>query len=397
MRKTVKFPALMAARPPKHKNPRISVCAFETVVDLAEISSSDFPVALVSTMGATKTEYRYARGKLYRSCHTDVDRFLERHESQFIDSRRSAYASSRNVTGHIVREMYRDVKNISDYSNDRFWPKSAMHLLKAGMHAEWPDVKDIIAISPTIDLRGPWLEKVAESDYMSFLSGDPDVRIARYERKAHEAFSAFKVMNGQVWCETMEPCYVAQMLPDGIGHISHGHVANYVRDADTSPERTWWNHLDNWVFSAREYDEVISKMTNYARPVEPIEIIIPEALTADIPSLEIDRCARVLAEVVSETMANRTSGGQGFLSLPSTRSMAAWTELLDLVEGYNPFNGVPDEIEERIAAMVESVAKCDTDNDLIPERIRLQVSRHLEKWEDRPVDLGFTEERSVRP
>jgi hypothetical protein len=72
MRRNVKFPALMAARQPKHKNPKISVCAFDTVVELAEVSPSEFPVAPITESGTTKTEYRLAGGKLYRSCHTEA-------------------------------------------------------------------------------------------------------------------------------------------------------------------------------------------------------------------------------------------------------------------------------------------------------------------------------------
>lgn len=388
MRRNVKFPALMAARPPKHKNPKISVCAFDTVVDLAEVSPSEFPVALIVEQGTTKTEYRLTGGKLYRSCHADIDRFIQRHQAQFIDSRRGNY-----VTGHIVRGMYRDVKNINDYANDRFWPKSALHLLKNGMNTEWTDVKDIINQSPLLDLRGPFMEKVAQIDYMRFMAEDPDLRIARYERMAHEAFSAYRVMDGQVWAEAPEPCYVAQVLPDGIGHVSIGNIGNYVRNADTSPDRTWWDHLDNKVFSARDHAELVAGCTFYANRVNPIEVVIPEALTADITSLEIDRCARVLAEEVSTRMAARSKDGS--IALASTRSMAAWTELMTFVEGYDPFEGVPDEVEDRIAEMLESVEACPDDGDLIVERIRPSISRHLEEWRDRAVDFGFAEARSM--
>lgn len=389
MRINVKFPALMAARPPKHKNPKISVCAFDTVVDLAEVSSSEIPVALIVSQGAARTEYRFADGKLYRNCNADVDRFITHHQGQFIDSRRGNY-----VTGHIVRGMYRDVQYINDYANDRFWPKSALHLLKAGMNTEWQDVKDIITQSPLLDLRGPFMEKVAQTDYLRFLAEDPDRRISRYERMTHEAFSAFKVIDGKVWAEAPEPCYVAQVLPDGIGHVSIGDVGKYVRNADTAPDHTWWDHLDNKVFSARDHAEVVAGRTPYANRVTPIEVVIPEALTADIASLEIDRCARVLVKEVSESMAARSKDGR--IALGSTRSMAAWTELMTFVEGYDPFEGVPDEVEDRIAEMLSSVEACESDGDLIVGRIRPSISRHLEEWRDRAVDFGFAEARSMR-
>ncbi|MCS4090115.1 hypothetical protein [Rhizobium sp. BK176] len=391
MRRNVKFPALMAARPPKHKNPKIAVCAFDTVVDLAEVSPSEFPVAIVTEHGTSKTEYRFAGGKLYRSCHTDVDRFIERHQRQFIDSRRGNY-----VTGHIVRGMYRDVKNINDYAEDKFWPKSALHLLKSGMNSEWQDVRDIVEHSPNLDLWGEWQRKLPEIKHMQFLVGNPDQRLARYERMTQEAFNAFRVMDGHVWAETHEPCYVAQMLPEGIGHLMIGNVESYVRNDDTSPERTWWNHLDNRVFSAADHADVVEQMTQYARPVTPIEVIIPEALSANIAALEIDRCARLLAETVAETISKRSRGSNDNLRLPSTRCAAAWTELMTFTEGYDPFAGVPEEVEDRIAEMLDSVEACAADADLILDRDRPSIRRHLEDWGDRAVDLGFGEERSMR-
>jgi hypothetical protein len=389
MRRNVKFPALMAAKPPKHKNPKISVCAFDTIVDIAEVASSEFPVALVVAHATTKTEYRLSDGKVYRSCNVDIDRFIQRHQSQFIDCRQGNY-----VTGHIVRGMYRDVQNVSDYANDRFWPKSALHLLKNGMNDEWQDVKDIITQSPLLDLRGPFMEKVKQIDYkyMWFLNEDPDERMARYERMTHDAFSAFKVMDGKVWSETPEPCYVAQVLPEGIGHVSIGDIGKYVRNADTSPDTTWWNHLDNKVFSAKDYDELVAGCTNYANKVNRIEILIPEAMTADIASLEIDRCARVLAQEVSKTIAARSK--HDTISLPSTSSMAAWTELMAFIEEYNPFDGVPDEVEDRIAEMLDSVERNPDDSDLIAERFRPSITRHLDDWRNRAVDFGFAEARS---
>ncbi|MBY3432942.1 hypothetical protein HFN89_01960 [Rhizobium laguerreae] len=390
MRRNVKFPALMAARPPKHKNPKIAVCAFDTIVELVEVSPSEFPVALITETGSSKTEFRYAGGKLYRSCHVDVDRFIERHQARFIDSRRGNY-----VMGHIVREMYRDVKDVNDYSNDRFWPKSALHLLKSGMNSEWQDVKDIVALSPTMDLRGSWQDKVGDINHMRFLAGDPDQRIARYERMAREAFMTYRVVDGQVWAETREPCYVAQVLPEGIGYVTFGNVEDYVRNADTPPERTWWNSLDYKAFSASDHEDVLAGLADYARPIGHIKIVIPEAVTANIAALEIDRCARVLAELVSEAMAKKSRADNDLFSLPSTRCIAAWTELMTFTERYDPLAGVPDDVEDRISEMLESVEACATDDHLIPEKLRPSVGRHLQEWGDRAIDFGFGEARSM--
>lgn len=392
MRRNVKFPALMAAMPPKHKNPKIAVCAFDTIVDIAEVSPSEFPVALITDYGTSKTEYRFAGGKLYRSCHTDVDRFIERHQGQFIDSRRANY-----VTGHIIREMYRDVRHVSDYGNDRFWPKSALHLLKAGMNAEWQQVKDVIEQSRSLDFWGEWQSKVTDIEHMRFLVGNPDHRLALYEQKTQEAFQAFRVMDGQVWAETREPCYVAQVLPEGIGYVTLGNADTYIRDADTDPRaKTWWDHLDNRVFSASDHAELVARLTSYARPVNPIEVIIPEALTANIQSLEIDRCARVIAGAVSEAISKRSRDVNDHIQLPSTRCAAAWMELMTFTEGYDPFAGVPDEVEDRILEMLDSVEASAQDADLIHERDRPSIRRHLEDWGDRAIDFGVGEARSLR-
>lgn len=391
MRRNVKFPALMAARPPKHKNPKITVCAFDTIVDIAEVSPSEFPVALIADHGTSKTEYRFAGGKLYRSCHIDIDRFIERHQGQFLDCRRANY-----VTGHIVREMYRDVRHVNDYANDRFWPKSAVHLLRDGMNSEWQQVKDIIEMSPSLDFWGEWNGKVSDIEHMRFLVGNPDHRLARYERLTQEAFGAFRVMDGQVWAETREPCYVAQVIPEGIGYVTLGNVDGYVRNVDTDTGSTWWDRLDNKVFSASDHAEVAARLTSYARPVNPIDVIIPDALTADIQALEIDRCARVIAGAVSEAISKRSRDANDHIPLPSTRCAAAWTELMTFIEGYDPFSGVPDEVEDRISEMLDSVEASAPDADLILARDRPSIRRHLADWGDRAIDFGLGETRSLR-
>jgi hypothetical protein len=392
MRIKVKFPALMAARPPKHKNPKISVCAFDTIVDIGEVSPSEFPVAIIAHHPASKTEYRTIGGKLYRSRDTDIDRFVERCHRLAVDSRRDNH-----ITGHILREMHRQIEKINDYTEDRFWPKAAKHLLRSGMDTAYAQVQEIVSQSPLIDLRGPWTGRVGEIAHMRFLAGDPDQRLSMYERMTHDAFRAVKVMDGQVWLETPEPCYVLQKTDQGIGHISIGNVGEYVRNADTPEGLTWWHGLDNQAVSVLNYENVSANFAPFIHRFTPMDVLIPEVLQADFPSLEIDRCARALGDIVSEAMRGRKSVTTAFLKLPSTRTVTAWTDLLDLVESYDPLEGVPEYIEDGIVELIESVGSNPDDADLIKPRIRAQVLGQLEGWRSRTVEFNFGDTTKAHP
>jgi hypothetical protein len=69
---------------------------------------------------------------------------------------------------------------------------------------------------------------------------------------------------------------------------------------------------------------------------------------------------------------------------------------MSFIEGYDPFAGVPEEVEDRISEMLDSVEACTTDADLIHDRNRASIRRHLEDWGDRSIDFGFGETRSMR-
>lgn len=398
MRVNVKFPALMAARPPKYRSPKICVCAFDTVVDLEEMSQTDFPVALQVRdenqyyRDKRHIVYRTAGGRLYTDSRIDVERFLQHHADQVLDVR-----DRNQVTGKIMREIRREVMGAKHVNEDHLWMSSAvMQLLRSGMNSEWPLVRTILSTSSRLELDGPWRSSLAEIDHLSFLDEDPKQRLKRYERMTQKAFSAFRIMDGKIWVEAPEPCYVALDGPQGFEQARESHDGFFPEDVEDDPHSWWWE-LPWRAFSATDYDNVVAGLNRHYDPPRRIEILIPDVLKVDAQALEIDRCARLIADVVTKNLASRGAKDQQVLRLPSTPCVLAWTSLVELIGSYDPFQGVPDEIEDVIENMLRAVEASPADADLISPHYRQLAWEYLERWNDRTFDLPLTNPLSVQP
>nr|WP_250808239.1 hypothetical protein [Neorhizobium tomejilense] len=380
MRTTVKFPALMVAVPQRHKNPKIALGAFDTVVEIPEVADGEFPVAISHQQGERTVEHRFSDGKLYLKSGRSIERILQNHSVNVLDSR-----SWNATTGAILRDMRRAVEHISDYENQYFWPTDAKRMLASGMNTEWKEVKQVIDESHGLRMSGPWLEKArATARLAPFLTEDQDARLARYERMTKDVFSSMRALDGEVWMPAAEPCYVAQTMPEGYGRCMAGSFELHAVTGDNDEDRrSWWNHLGDRAISILERDHLIENMMGLNKDLVEYRVHIAEALTADIPALELDRCARVLVNTVSGNAAYKSAS----FHLPSTATAEAFTSLVALTRSYDPFDRVPEELEDAVQALVSAVEACEADHHLISERDRRFTEGYLERWADRVVDF----------
>ncbi len=195
MLKTVKFPALMAALPPKARNPRIAVCAFDTTVEIPEVSTQSMPVALlIKDIGDRMIEYRLHEGRLYKSTWMSPETLLLRHEQHVLDSR-----DHNLMTGKIMRDMRRAVAHVEDLREDKFWPANARYLLKSGMSAEMGLNAPILTGTVDLQIDGKWLEAAKNTPHLEFLLDEhPSVRLARYERMTQARFAELRIVDGAI-------------------------------------------------------------------------------------------------------------------------------------------------------------------------------------------------------
>lgn len=375
----------MLALPARHRNPKLAVGVFDTVVDIPELTETSFPLAVTVKLGSRKSEYReyrYHDGHFFEPMHIDLARLLRRHAEQVVDTR-----PFNSVSRPIMRDIARAVSNIHDPFEDLMWPKEAAYLLKSGMDTQYDPVQTIMKGSAGLQLDGEWRKQIKpKSQLAPYVEEDPMTRLKRFEDRTIEAFSDFRVLNGSVWRRTAEPCYVARMTSSTeFDNVFIGNVAPYVPSLDNREDKSWWHNLSYKAFSLKDAHLVVLSDDSYPSSLPEVELHMPDTLTADMNELEIDRCARVL----SYTFSDGLSGGQrgeGF-KLPSTPSMEAWTTLNDALRAYDPFDGVPDDLDDRIEQLIRSVGARETDKYLIDAETVDYAEAHVRRWSDR--EIGF--------
>lgn len=383
MRAHVKYPALIVALPQRHKNPKLSLALFDTSVDIPEVGAEDMPMAITCETSSSTLEWRVCGGRLYRDSGLTFERLLKRHAENLLSARDHS-----RITGPIMRQMKRDIEHIDDYADDTFWPAGLKRFMSAGLQPEYPEFKQIIGESAVLRLDGPWLDAASGNKKLApFLSERTDDRIARYEKMTRDVFSSMRILEGAVWMEAPEPCYVAQTMPEGYGRCMASDFGFHAVTKDNDEDRrSWWNHLSDRAVSVLERDHLLENMVVPDDRLPKFTVHSSDALNVDIPAVELDRCARVLVNLMSENAARSSKD----FSLPSTATLDAYGSLNGFVRSYDPKDGIPDALEHRVRALLEAVDACPSDHHLVPERDRRFAAGFLERWEDRAVSFDMT-------
>ena len=388
MRRTVKYPALMIGRPPRHKNPRIAICALDTEVEVEEMDRSEFPVA-ARAVGRTTKDFRSHGGKLFCNTFRDVERFFRMHGEHCLDSR-----TSNSVTGHLVRDMHTKLSEARLYDDALFWPPGMRDLLRRGGDLQtYQPVRTSVEQSANVSFLSGSGGIEALERKGGWLAGDPATRMAAYERAAREAFGAFRILEGAVWQEVPEPCYAVR-FDETYTQVIGTDVGAYDTDGENRHHSWVWD-LAYRAFSALDHDLMASSMHGQVRDYTYLEVLMPEAFTSDISALETDRCARVLAGCVSRGLASRAKEADKELELPGTDVLTAWTNLADRLKTYGPREGVDPVVEGLAATLLGTVSGSDVDRDLIPSRTAELARGYLERWRDREVVLDLSQGMAV--
>ncbi len=402
MRRTVKFPALMAAVPPRHTKPKMAICVFDTVVEIPVLSASDMPIAIsYDRIRQDKIEYRQFGGRLYRETNKTPERLFKYHAQHVVDTR-----SLNPVTGAIMRDIRRQIDHVNDDRRDKFWPRDAKVLLKGGMSTEWDMAREIVDGSQYLKLDGSWRADIGKDSELGRLVAEPSqARLAEFEYLTHQAFARFVIVDGKVWEETPEPCYVVLTSPTGHKQCFISDIGRYAATADNAEiKEGWWSDLRYQAFSLAMREHVIDGLaSDCANAIPTVDIHAETVVQADMDSLEMGRCARILVREVSDAspfndrLADRIAvvGARVAKPLPSNVFMNACKSLADLVETYDPLGEVPDELEIALERLLESneMQKVQV---LAPHSV--EGARAIcERWRNRSIDSSMIAPGSLRP
>jgi hypothetical protein len=358
MKTTISYPALVQALPPGHRKAKWSVACLETKVEVAEADGDDAPVALAVKDGhmsySVRKQYRLHEGRLFVSTEQSPDRFFERQEENVLDRRYSLMSG-------LLAEMSDRLEN-GRVPDALLWPTEIRGALARGF-IYGTDHRAAVAAARSLRI-----------------DGSQAAAIASQEARARAVADDFLVVDGTVWAVAMEPCYAVPRRAGGWGDVTISSADRYRKTVarETAFPRS---EMHDALFGAGQIEDMIACGAADGTDFPEIEVLIPEALTLDFDAMELDRCARLSAQMVAANIKKALDGEAG--RMPSDGLVRAWLRLRDAVKSYDPFDGVPDGLEGLLTTFVGSAADRREEWSILDGCGPELVTPFVERWRSR--------------
>lgn len=370
MKRTLKFPALVRGIAPKSGQERHCLVAGAAEFEIREVDILRMPMAFRADRHEFPfpIEYRMLDGVLYK-CEDDYDSF----EIDLVSEDVMAYGGT-----IIYRKVADEIVDVMKSGTVAAWPKDAY------LHRE----------------RGA--KDIGTSGITLLPGGDEDM--AFWKDRFKRTLDGLVVADGRLWTRTAEPVFCVSLL-QGVAGPPRMHLT--VDDASIFAEkRTEWGTRQSVtsenggkyrIFSIGEYDAAIKTLHEMATEsgveaeiFDTIEVVLPDAVSMDIDRLEMDRLARVCTAYATKHFSKvKPGGGETILEVAPTSLVREWLELKDFLRGYNPLEGIADDLEQRFTAFI---AEADGFAQvygpaLISQKLRNAVAYSFERWENRSISV----------
>nr|WP_250807566.1 hypothetical protein [Neorhizobium tomejilense] len=376
MRLNLSYPVMARGTPKGARNERIGVWSEQIELDVREVSRFEAPVAMIVT----------------KTLEDITDPWL-------------AAVQRKEVISNDGR-LYVQVPRLSgEPANLDLITKRLSELLITTVMAQvgsttksadyWPVPGKEIALCAKSGIR----EFAASEE--DFVVADDDMPTAElYRERARQVADGLLLVDGELWEECDEPVYtVATKASPGI-EVSGAQPIT----ASTSTHFRFAGYVEPYVrvFNANEYDMALAAKElaeNYRKvlafePRDFIEVILPEAVTYPAAERELDRLARYLVADFSRIVKRNTAQqGEAWFENVPTPLLSAWSEVRDIVKGYDPQKAaVPDELEDAVERLLDQSNRYGRKfRDWVSDD---DVAQLLSRWQDRDIDINPVMQRS---
>jgi hypothetical protein len=382
MQQKWKFPAAVRATVPG-KGERRCLVVLEDTFDVDVVAGTDAPVLYV-TKGEVEEQTRPLRGhngRIFR--YFDYD-----------------FHDAPSETGDLLD--YNDNQDFLAYGHNPVY-KAIAAAVKAELAAkdmlQWP--KD----ANRLHANGGRPQDLDTTNVIPTADGQDD--IARYTDMFRRYLATLVVIDGVIWQETREPVWIVDRRN---GLVRAGNAELYDRIASGDRDGELWE-TPGWATSfkvfpadaraeAIAYGDAITNDGMVQWLPDQIEVLHPELLSNKFASLELDRIARAAYTSATDLMGvmARRNGADFLRSIPPGL-FANWTTLRMTLEGYSPFDGVPDELEGAFSAFMASVDGLAEigGTDWLSGFDRDFVAEIVSEWVNRPISYEETMSPSPQP
>ena len=359
MKFTISYPALIRGVPPQCKGERFCLVASRAEFEIAEVAISEMTLAAVAhARNSVPVEYRIRDGVLYRY-RDDADDLEIEIEGEDV------LAYGRSLLYH---EVAAEIMAFLKLHGGETWPRNAHRRQKDGATS------------------------LAESGIDLSSAGIDDLRYWR--ERMQSALDRYVIADGRVWARSREPLFAVNLKSASVTLDDAGLYRNEPMELTTRRRPRIAETAKDYVCVSGLDREAALREAGHpagADVGDRLEIVLPEAFNLDIDRLELDRAARVAVEDASEGLARAVPGGEGNLlnAAPGTL-MVSWLGLRDYLGGYDPLDGVPEDLGDRLAGFLDEVDRLPwTRSQMVmgPETRRM-VERAMAGWDNRAVSLS---------
>ncbi|MBY3432941.1 hypothetical protein HFN89_01955 [Rhizobium laguerreae] len=383
------LPAVVRSTPPRASKERHVLCRVEGISDVREVHEDDAPLAGVIQRRDGHSKYRLLDDQL----HAEVG---------WISDLRKGRGSKRFLSRTAIEKRLMDIAHTELSSLPRGSINlTCLHLSGAQSHQnitfhQPPDVYR----RPTYE--GIWKAIPGVEDLHVSVEGENDVE--RWRRLADEAVSAVMICDGKVWIRVPEPC-IAVFPNQTKSYVTQGDTAFYSEGAARPKPRPhgkdlrYWRDvqdvcfsLNDWgaaqLYCERHHKGVAAKAMDgrhVSSDIVRIKLFDPSAFSFEFETPEFRRLADRAAHLATHAM--RVPSRPAAWKKKTPELFIDALRQLDDALAQEDWHGATETALEHLVAVMDRLQGPLSDSGLRCEVFVRSISRGLERWADRPINL----------
>jgi hypothetical protein len=386
------LPAAIRATPARASKERHVLCRVRGSSEVREVDNGDAPLAGVIQRTKGHSKFRLFDGRI----HAEVGRISDMKKG----GGNMRFLRRTGIEKSLMDRAHADLSSLPRGSvNDTCLRLSSVQTISQVVAHRLPDVFDKTE-------RDLW--KAIPSAEELRVSGDGEEDMERWRRMAEAALESVIVCEQKVWIRVPEPC-IALFPGRSKSYLTQGDTAFYAEAALTPPPHgknpLYWRDVEDVCFSVNDWEAAQSFVARHRKEVGyfqsgthllsdivQIKLFDPSAFTFDFETSEFRR----LADRVSHlgTSAMRVPSKPTDWKKRAPEPFVDALHQLDVALVHEEWHGETERVLEHVHDVIERLQGPLEAAGLRCDVFGRAISRGLERWADRPINLETVRQAS---
>jgi hypothetical protein len=392
------LPAAIRATRPNASKERLVLCRVKGASEVREVADRDAPLAGVIQREKGHSKYRLFDGHL----HAEVGRISDLRKG----GGNMRFLRRTGIERRLMGRAHEDLAALPRGSvNDTCLHLSSMQTYSQVVAHRLPDVFDRTE-------RDLW-KAIPGADELR-MSADGDEGMERWRAMADDAFENVIVCEGKVWIRVPDPC-IAIYPSRTRTYLTQGDAAFYSeaarRPLPHGKDPLYWRDVEDVCFSVNDWEAARAFVERHRKEasieiqswphlhsgIVQIKLFDPSAFSFDFEAPEFRRLADRVLHLGTTAMRVPSKPTDWKKKAPDPFVEAL--HRLDLALEQEDWHGETENSLEQLVDVIERLDAPLTTAGLKCDAFRRSITRGLERWADRPINLetvrGATYGRSL--